>query len=269
LPVAKTLLTARMLFSRSDGPSPVFVVLSGQGFGHSFPTCPSGFRFPKSCPERKTNSRLTHKDLRARARNEARQAKRGAFGQMCAPLDIRPFWGPFIYGGREDNLYDSRCPSRRAPPRPHAPAQKPHRWPPGGAFDSVVGGREGPLPMELYLLHPAFCLRYQKPPPPVLLCPSCTRSKASAPAPSPWFLGLAGNGDRAGQLAACQSCGFRRVQQFTASRLGCLPLQGLGKDSRRALYEIDNTIDAPITKYPHFCASKPENYPLKAAMKSR
>ena len=34
----------------------------------------------------------------------------------------------------------------------------------GGAFDSVVGGREGALPIELYLLHPAFCLCYQKPP---------------------------------------------------------------------------------------------------------
>jgi hypothetical protein len=47
---------------------------------------------------------------------------------------------------------------------PHAPAQKPQRWPPGGAFDSVVGGREGGLPIELHLLHPAFCLCYQKPP---------------------------------------------------------------------------------------------------------
>jgi hypothetical protein len=109
-------------------------------------------------------------------------AGRGAYGRMRQPVDIRP-WGPrFIYGNREDNLYDSRCPSRRAPVRPYARVRKPHRRPPGRAFDSVGRGREGGLPMELYLLHPAFCLCYQKPPPPVLSCPSRTRSKASAPA---------------------------------------------------------------------------------------
>jgi hypothetical protein len=111
---------------------------------------------------------------------------RGAFGRMRGAVDIRP-WGPFIYGGREeDNFYDNKGPSRRDPLRPYPRVQKPHRWlrghAQGGAFDSVVGGREGPLPIELYLLHPAFCLCYQKPSPPALSCPSRTRSKASAPA---------------------------------------------------------------------------------------
>jgi hypothetical protein len=56
----------------------------------------------------------------------------------------------------------------------------------GGAFDSVGWGYRGTLLMELYLLHPAFCLCYQKPPPPVLLRPSRTLSKASARAICQW-----------------------------------------------------------------------------------
>lgn len=67
---------------------------------------------------------------------------------------------------------------------PYAPthlSESHHRRLPCGAFDSVVGGREGGgLPMELYLLQPVNCLCYQKLPPPAFLCPSSTLSKASA-----------------------------------------------------------------------------------------
>jgi hypothetical protein len=152
---------------------------------------------------------------RARStRNEARQVKRGAYGRMRQPADIRLFGGRSFMGtGKKTTFIMTNV---RPKGRPHAPVQKPHRWLPCGAFDSVVGGREGPLPMELYLLHPAFCLYYQKPSPPVLSCPSRTPSKASAPAPPPWFLGRAGTRNRAGQLPAYQLRKLQSRQQFTA-----------------------------------------------------
>jgi hypothetical protein len=83
----------------------------------------------------------------------------------------------------------------------------------GGAFDSVGRGREGGLPIELYLLHPAFCLCYQKPPActlvplphaieslsaRVLLRPQASLSEASSPGDSAMisFPAGAGSGER-------------------------------------------------------------------------
>jgi hypothetical protein len=120
--------------------------------------------------------------LRLRAIHGSLHCRIGGLWTDATAHRYQAFWGPFIHGSREqDNLYDDKCPSRRAPPRT-CPKASPSVARPcaGGAFDSVGRGREGPLPIELYLLHPAFCLCYQKPPPPALSCPSRTRSKASA-----------------------------------------------------------------------------------------
>jgi len=46
---------------------------------------------------------------------------------------------------------------------------------------------------------------------------------------SPWFLGRAGTGNRAGQLPALQPRGPRSRQQFTALRLNCLPCRNGGR----------------------------------------
>jgi len=173
--------------------------------------------------------------------NEARQAKRGAYGRMYAPVEIR-LLGPFIYGDKEDNFYDNRRSSKRTgahtPPRtcPKAPslAARPCA---GGAFDSVVGGRKGGLPIELYLLHPAFCLCYQKPPACTLMplphaieslsaralsCPRVSLPEASSPADSAMisFLAGAGSGERPRPHHANKHGTLCIEQQFTASRLG-------------------------------------------------
>jgi len=74
---------------------------------------------------------------------------RGGLSDRCGrAIEYRP-WGPFIYGDEEDNLYDNRCPSRRAPIR--APTHLSKSLIAGrsamrrGVFDSVVGGRGGPF----------------------------------------------------------------------------------------------------------------------------
>jgi hypothetical protein len=89
------------------------------------------------------------------------RAQRLAFGRMRRGRRIQALGDRSFLGTKKTTFMIANV---RPEGHPHASVRKPHRRLPDGAFDSVGRGREGPLPIELYLLHPAFCLCYQKPP---------------------------------------------------------------------------------------------------------